>query len=85
MSEKVDGKDSISIVLVNFRSLEMTSICLELIQQGFNVSEVPVWVVDNDSNDASLEYLKSLDWIHLIERKPPSQESGFMAHGAIRF
>ena len=49
MSERVDCNASLSIVLVNFRSLEMTSICLDLIQQGINVSEVPVWVVDNDS------------------------------------
>jgi len=81
MSDRVDCNLSLSIVLVNYKSLEMTSICLDLIQQGINVAEVPVWVVDNDSNDASLEYLKSLDWIHLIERKPPSQEAGFMAHG----
>jgi GT2 family glycosyltransferase len=82
MSERVDCNPNLSIVLVNYKSLEMTSICMDLIQQGINVAEVPVWVVDNDSNDASLEYLKSLDWIHLIERKPPSQETGFMAHGA---
>lgn len=81
MNETANYKPDFSIVLVNYKSFEMTSTCLELIKKAVNISEVPVWVVDNDSNDASLAYLKSLNWIRLIERKPPKQEVGFMAHG----
>lgn len=75
------SKPKYSIVLVNYKSLEVTSICLDLIKSAVNVSEVPVWVVDNDSNDESTQYLRSLDWIHLVERKPEAPELGFMAHG----
>jgi len=74
-------KPSLSIVLVNYKTPEVTAICLDLIQKAVNVADVPVWVVDNNSNDTSLTYLKSLDWIHLIERKAPAPEVGFMAHG----
>jgi GT2 family glycosyltransferase len=81
MNEQENYKSGLSIVLVNYKSFEMTSICLDLISKAVKVSEVPVWVVDNNSCDASLDYLKSLDWIHLIERIPPSEEAGFMAHG----
>lgn len=70
-----------SIALVNYKTLEVTSICLDLIRQAVNVHEVPVWVVDNNSADASLDYLKTLDWIHLIERKADAPEVGYMAHG----
>jgi Glycosyl transferase family 2 len=74
-------KPSFSIALVNFKTLEVTSICLDLISQAVDVKEVPVYVVDNNSADASLDFLKTLDWIHLIERKATAPEVGFMAHG----
>ena len=81
MSKKSNSSCDLSIVLVNYKSLKMTSICLDFVRKAVDVSEVPVWVVDNGSNDESLVYLKSIDWIRFIERNPPSQESGFMAHG----
>lgn len=74
-------KPSFSIALVNYKTPEVTEICLDLLKKVINVAEVPVYVVDNNSNDESLAHLKSLDWIHLIERKAEVQEVGFMAHG----
>ena len=71
----------LSIVLVNYKTVEVTSITLALIEEAIDVSQVPVYVVDNNSNDASLVHLKSLDWIHLIERRPEGPEVGYMAHG----
>lgn len=71
----------LSIALVNYKTLEVTTICLDLLQQAFDVTKVPVWVVDNDSNDESLAYLKTQNWLNLIERKPTAPEVGFMAHG----
>ena len=70
-----------AIVLVNYKSVELTSICLELLKKVLSDSGVQVWVVDNDSNDESTELLRSLDWINLVERKPVANEPGFMAHG----
>ena len=81
MSDKINSIGNYSIVLVNYKSLEMTSICLDLLKIAVNPSEVPIWVVDNNSNDESLVYLKSLDWIHLIERISVDHERGYMAHG----
>lgn len=75
------NKPSFSIALVNYKTPEVTAICLDLLKKAVNVAEVPIYVVDNNSNDESLAYLKSLDWIHLIERKATSHEVGFMAHG----
>ncbi|MDB6144832.1 MAG: hypothetical protein JWP80_3876 [Pseudomonas sp.] len=70
-----------SIILVNYKSLELTQACLNLLHEGLQGSDVPIYVVDNDSNDASSEYLRTLNWIHLIERKPWKSEAGSMAHG----
>jgi len=39
-----------------------------------------VIVVDNESHDASLAYLKSLPWIRLVERQREDGESGARAH-----
>lgn len=74
-----------AIVMVNYKTLELTKLSLSLLKQHIEAGVIPnnteVWVVDNDSQDASTEYLRSLDWIHLIERKSVGKEEGFAAHG----
>lgn len=70
-----------SILLVNYKSLEMTRTCLTLLHEALQGAAVPVYVVDNDSRDSSIEYLRTLSWIQLIERKPLSRETGSDAHG----
>lgn len=81
MQDQLLNTPNFSIALVNYKTPEVTAICLELLKKAINVLKVPVYVVDNDSNDESLAHLKSLDWIHLIERKASAPEVGFMAHG----
>jgi hypothetical protein len=70
-----------SIVLVNYKSLELTNTCLDLLHEGLQGKGVPVYVVDNNSNDASSDYLRTLNWINLIERKSTLPEAGNVAHG----
>lgn len=81
MSKVINPKPAFSIVLVNYKSFDVTTICMGLIKNAVDVSTTPVFVVDNNSADESLSYLKSLDWITLLERVPPEGELGFMAHG----
>ncbi len=70
-----------SVVLVNYKTPQITPICLRFLKNALKSMDAEVWVVDNDSADASTEYLRSVEWIHLIERKPEPGEPGFMAHG----
>ena len=70
-----------SLVLVNYKTADITRMCLELLHQHVQKQRIPVWVVDNDSADESLDYLRSLDWINLIERPSPGKEAGHIAHG----
>lgn len=82
----MDASPHFSIALVNYKTFELTKICLTLLKQhmdsgSLDAKRVTVWVVDNDSEDASTEYLRSLNWIHLIERKSAGKEKGFVAHG----
>lgn len=70
-----------SIVIVNYKTPEITKICLDLLHQHLGNSNVPIWVVDNYSADESTEYLRTLDWFNLIERTTTALEAGHIAHG----
>ncbi len=70
-----------SVVLVNYKTPDLTKMCLELLREHAQEQRIPVWVVDNDSADASLDYLRTLDWINLIERPSVKGEAGHIAHG----
>jgi GT2 family glycosyltransferase len=80
-SEGNSESSDYSIVMVNYKTLQLTSSALEFLRKAIDVSKVPVWVVDNYSGDESTEYLRSLDWIHLIERSIDAPETGALAHG----
>jgi glycosyltransferase involved in cell wall biosynthesis len=74
-------KAKATICIVNYKTLNLTRLCLRSIRK-FTEYPYEVIVVDNNSHDASLDYLRRLDWIRLIERQPESNESGGQAHGA---
>ncbi|MFC1739007.1 glycosyltransferase family 2 protein [Planctomycetota bacterium] len=80
MSELVKGKATICIV--NYKTPDFIKLCLRSIRK-FTKYPYEVIVVDNDSRDESLEYLKRLEWIRLLERKDKTNDSsGGYAHGA---
>ena len=80
MSELIKGKATICIA--NYKTLDFTRLCLRSIRK-FTSYPYEVIVVDNDSQDESLAYLKSLSWIRLIERQGRAAEpGGGFAHAA---
>jgi len=79
MSELIRGKATICVV--SYKTLDLTRLCLRSIRK-FTKYPYEVIVVDNDSQDDSLEYLKRLSWIRLIERKDRNNPSGGYAHAA---
>ena len=75
-------KDRATICVVNYKTLDLTRLCLRSVRK-FTKYPCEVIVVDNNSQDKSLEYLKCLNWISLIERRPKPDEPGAgYAHGA---
>jgi glycosyltransferase involved in cell wall biosynthesis len=58
----------ISICVPHWQVLEYIQPCLRSIRKHSRGDDVEVLVIDNGSKDASLEYLRSLSWIRLIER-----------------
>ncbi len=76
----IPGKATICVV--NYRTLALTRLCLRSIRK-FTRYPHKVLVVDNDSQDASVDYLRGLTWIHLLERRPdPPDRSPEFSHGA---
>jgi len=72
-------KGKATICIINYKTLSLTKLCLRSIRK-FTKYPHEVLVVDNGSEDESVEYLRSLNWIHLIERKPADNERGGCAH-----
>ncbi|WP_166367172.1 glycosyltransferase [Pseudomonas akapageensis] len=81
MMRQLPTQANYSIVLVNYKSHALTKTCLDLLYEGLIGTGVPVFIVDNNSGDASIEYLRTLKWINLIERKSALPEAGNIAHG----
>ena len=60
----------VSIILPNYKTPELTRLCLRSLRKYTPHDAIRIIAVDNASGDESLEYLRSLGWIRLIERTP---------------
>ncbi len=65
----------VSILIPHYKTLELVRLCLDLLQKHTPPGLAEIIVIDNDSQDESLDYLRSLSWITLIERKAIPGES----------
>jgi glycosyltransferase involved in cell wall biosynthesis len=74
-------KGRASICVVNYKTELLTKLCLRSVRK-FTKYPYEMIVVDNNSGDASLDYLRSVKWIRLIERNGESIQSGSWAHGS---
>lgn len=70
----------VTILIPNYKTLEITKICLRLIRKFTDFNLVDVIVIDNNSNDASLDYLRTLKWITLLVRKAAEPETPVILH-----
>ena len=69
----------ISLCIPHWQVRDMMSICLRSIRKHSRKYDLEVIVVDNGSRDDSLDYLRSLSWIRLIER-PEERVSNWPAN-----
>lgn len=70
----------VSILIPHYKTLELTKLCLRCLKKYSDLNQVKVIVIDNGSKDDSSQYLRSLNWIELIEREVSPQESPPQAH-----
>jgi len=64
----------VTIIILTWNGLEYTKRCLETLRNKTEFQDYAVMVVDNGSTDGSVEYLRSIPWIRLIEN---SDNRGF--------
>lgn len=69
----------VTIIVPNYKTLDLTRLCLRSLRKYTDCSKIKVIAVDNDSQDESVEYLRSLKWITLVERKTDG-ETGAVMH-----
>lgn len=70
----------VTILIPNYKTPDLTRLCLRLIRKHTDPERAQVIVIDNDSRDASLSYLRTLSWIRLIERPAVPDEGAISAH-----
>ena len=70
----------VTILIPNYKTLMLTKLCLRLIRKYTKQEMIHVIVIDNDSEDESTDYLRSLKWIELIERKRVKGEIPALSH-----
>jgi GT2 family glycosyltransferase len=57
----------VTIIILTWNGLAYTKRCLETLRDLTQFPEYDVVVVDNGSDDGSVEYLRSLPWVRLLE------------------
>ena len=70
----------VTVLIPNYRTPQITRICLRLLRLHSDFRKIKVIVIDNGSNDESLSYLRSLSWIKLIERSPEPDDTNVLSH-----
>ncbi|MDP6381424.1 MAG: glycosyltransferase family 2 protein [Phycisphaerae bacterium] len=71
----------VSIVIPHYRTEELVRLCLRAIR-SFTDFPCETIVVDNNSADGSLDYLRGVRWIRLVERGDEVESASPLAHGA---
>lgn len=72
----------VTILVPHYKTLELTKLCLGLIKKYTDLGKAKVIVIDNDSQDESSVWLRTVDWIELIERPAVAGQAPVQAHSA---
>ena len=78
------SQPEVTILIPNYRTPKITRLCLRMLRKYTDPGRIHVIAIDNDSgeDDESLQYLRSLEWIELIERKSVPGESPGASHAS---
>lgn len=76
------SRPRVTVLIPNYKTAELTTLCLRLLRLHTDPASIHVIVIDNDSADASLDYLRKLRWIELLERPRVAGESPSQSHAA---
>ena len=68
----IPHENRISICIPHWQVKSLITVCLRSIRKHSRKHDIEIIVVDNGSKDDSLDYLRSLKWLRLIERPEES-------------
>ncbi|MCE3237182.1 MAG: glycosyltransferase [Gammaproteobacteria bacterium] len=71
----------VTIVIPHYKTLELTKLCLRLLRKHTDINQAEILVIDNGSQDASTDYLKTLSWINLLIRDTTLDPTPWESHG----
>jgi GT2 family glycosyltransferase len=77
---KIKTKDRFTILLVNYKTPEMTRLCLKFLKKIFDSSQIDIVLVDNSSTRKSFGALNKIKNIELVARVVPAQEAVHISH-----
>lgn len=69
------SKPTVTVCIPHWQVEQYMTCCLRSIRKHSERYDLEVIVVDNGSEDESIDYLRSLDWIHLIERPEETSDN----------
>jgi len=74
----------VTVLIPNYRTPKITKLCLRILRKHTSPDRIKVIAIDNGSgdDDESLQYLRTLEWIELIEREVVPGESPGASHAA---
>lgn len=70
----------VTILIPNYKTEQLTKLCLRLLRKHTDPKLAKMLVIDNDSRDDSVKYLRSLKWIQFIERTAIPGETPAHSH-----
>ena len=71
---------TVTILIPHYNTLDLVKLCLRSIRKYTDMNKIKIVVIDNCSDDDSICYLKSLNWITLINREIITGERPSQAH-----
>ncbi|EKD72833.1 MAG: hypothetical protein ACD_45C00576G0002 [uncultured bacterium] len=70
----------VTILIPHYKTLPLTKVCLQLLHKQTDLAKAKIVVIENGSQDDSLDYLKTLPWIDVVPRTVEQGESPVQSH-----
>lgn len=80
LSGTIMHNPQVTILIPNYKTIQLTKLCLRLLRKHTDLNVAKILVIDNDSGDDSLDYLRTIKWIELIERTAIPGEPPALSH-----
>jgi hypothetical protein len=70
----------VTVLIPHYKTLDLIKLCLHLLSKYTDLDKISIIVTDNYSNDESLNYLRNIKGITLLERAAFADDTPVLAH-----